>query len=333
MKTTNYLPNNLKLNLFSSMVFLMLCNCKKNNNTTVTPNNTPTYTNNVQVLYFTGLSMKLWKNGTSQTIFTATEDPNNLGDMAIVNNDVHIVAENGREKIGYWKNGIKTAIGTTNSVGLGIAVVANDVYICGKDQGRPASWKNGVRSFLPTTFNGSFGLAYDVAVVNNDVYVVGHEVDNFGNPNAKLWKNGLATNLNTTNTAQSSYARAIQIIGNDVYIAGEINENAVLWKNGQLISQENTPNAVNRVKDLLIVNQDIYLARTAFSNNKGSYDHWKNTAQTDAPNIKSIDSFAIFGNNLYFAGANADNKTTFTQNGKETIVDPMAGRVLKIVVN
>lgn len=310
-----------------------------NTNNNQNPVLTNNYSNNVHVLYSSYIpsqgqtELRLWENGTSQLIRSAQGAVSLPGEMIIINNDTYVASIFSGDKAGYWKNGVVNILSTNPSAAHGIAVSGTDVYVCGKDDSRPAFWKNGVKTYLPTTFNGSFGIAKDIALIGNNIHIVGFEIDNFGQSQAKYWINGIGTNINGVVTNQYSNASKIEIVGSDIYIAGEINDKPFYYKNSQSFSLPSSLTGATRIQDLFVDNQDIYVSRINYSNNIGSYDYWKNSLQIDASNMKNTDSFAKFGNDFYLAGNNTANKVAFTQNGLENVISNYSGLVLKIIVN
>jgi hypothetical protein len=92
-------------------------------------------------------------------------------------------------------------------------------------------WKDGQIVLLTNGENRAY--ASDIAILGNDIYVVGEEYRN-RNPSACYWINGQKISLSDTRSS----AYSIFISGNDVYISGWESRNVntwipCYWKNGQ----------------------------------------------------------------------------------------------------
>jgi hypothetical protein len=85
----------------------------------------------------------------------------------------------------YWKDGHEVILpgdGVLHSVATGIAVSANDVYVCGTYAGRAAYWKNTLPVPLADPVTPSY--ASSITVSSSDVYVAGSF-----DGKATYWKN------------------------------------------------------------------------------------------------------------------------------------------------
>ena len=107
--------------------------------------------------------------------------------------------ENGIPVASYWKNGVPINLSATypdavfyNSVGFGMAMSGNDVYVCGvlyTSKGNiPVYWKNGE----PVILTPGTGQATGIAVVGNNVYVSGVLQSDNGNIMPLSGKMGLS---------------------------------------------------------------------------------------------------------------------------------------------
>jgi hypothetical protein len=112
-------------------------------------------------------------------------------------------------------------------------------------------------------------MANAIAVIGNDVYVVGNTSDG-----ATLWKNGIATAL-TTNPAIPSSANAIIIKSSDVYVAGYIYGIPSYWKNGKVTTLTSTQSMNSNNIGFAIDGNDIYVAG-GFNNATGNFIYWRN---------------------------------------------------------
>lgn len=196
-------------------------------------------------------------------------------------NDVYVLGNFGKTLM-YWKNGIPTQITESKNriIGKAIQVVGDNIYSAADDytvDGYPIAkyWINGEEFVLSAQKSG----VTDMAVFNNDVYVVGYEVDNTGLYIATLWKNGVATHLDSGGNL--SIANAITINNGDVYIAGykaDYNkgdkEIAKYWINGEAV--EITQNTTANAQDIYIKDNKIYTLVNETVNNVVLAKYWEN---------------------------------------------------------
>ncbi|OJW53787.1 MAG: hypothetical protein BGO55_01530 [Sphingobacteriales bacterium 50-39] len=180
--------------------------------------------------YYAGNSVLYWKNDL-RTIVATSSNVVTAVSIAVSGSDVYIAATIGNDTAAYWKNGIRTTLGSHYSYAYGIAVSGGDVYVVGVDNGAPVYWKNGIRVALPYT---KLAACYSIAISGTDVYISG--VDN---GNAVYWKNG------TENSLGEGAANAITTVGKDVYVTGSAYASqanyAGYWKNGNLVSFVGSP--------------------------------------------------------------------------------------------
>ncbi|HQV54535.1 MAG: hypothetical protein IPH34_06345 [Chitinophagaceae bacterium] len=195
------------------------------------------------------------------------------------------------------------------------APVGTNVYMCGYSFNAAANvryacyWKNG--TIVPLTSNTTQGndpSAQDMAVVGNDIYIVGGEKNSSGIYVAKYWKNGVVTNI--TDGTRIGYAYAIEVKGSDVYIAfNEINgvgkEVIKLWKNGVITSITDGSNIAN-CSGIAVSGSDVYIVG---SENNGSINipkYWKNGVAVNIPvtNVQNtfFQDIAVSGNDVYVVG-------------------------------
>ena len=221
----------------------------------------------------------------------------------------------------YWKDGVLnalTASGTFNfALGNSIAVSNNNVYVAGYElfdtnTYKATIWKNGIGTALTNV--QSFAKA--IAVVNDDVYIVGTE-----NYVAKIWKNGVSTVLSATGKPTS-----IMVYNNNVYVGGSEgnagNSAGTIWTNGTptrlygfcfpgACTFDNTI-----INDIFVVDNDVYAVGTSISDS-GIEDNiiWKNGIATQIA-IKPSSIF-IKNNEMYIAGT-VGNTASIWKNGTIT---------------
>lgn len=190
-----------------------------------------------------------------------------VADLFVQGEDVY-TSGNKDNIAAYTKNGVVNVIGTSGSSATNIFVNGNDVYVVGKQGDSPAYWKNGVLNLLDIA-PGFKGMAYDITISNNDVYIAGYQCNfDYTNliTNMLYWKNGVRTTVNSTHDFSFNWLGEISIgvLNNDVYLAvnerdssSAFNGNAYLIKNG---TEETLIDQHSEVHDIFISGSDIYLS-------------------------------------------------------------------------
>lgn len=153
---------------------------------------------------------KYWKNGVATEVNMAS-----VTDMAIVNNDVHLVGYQNNGGAKYWKNGVIVTL--PSSGGSQIARGANsifidgtDIYIGGVDNNKAAYWKNGILNLV----GSDSSVIRSIYVSGSDVYSGGIILNNpgssFSEVTLQVWKN--ATNVPITLESIPTYSAEITSI-------------------------------------------------------------------------------------------------------------------------
>lgn len=226
-------------------------------------------------------------------------------------NDVYILGNQGK-KLMYWKNGIPTQVTEAKFRIIGKAIHALDenIYVAGDDytsEGYPVAkcWINGKEIVL----SEKHSQVRDIAVSQNDVYVVGCEVKENGVTTATLWKNGIVNYLDEN--ALFSIANAITITNGDIYVVGYSNvyenktnyEVAKYWKNGEEI--EITRSNTAYAHDIYIKDNKVYALVNGSLNNKYLAKYWvddKEFILSERSSPTFARSMTISGNDLYVSG-------------------------------
>jgi hypothetical protein len=160
----------------------------------------------------------------------------------------------------YWENGTPISLtdGSHNAYARDIAIVGDDVYVAGDENGVVKYWKNG----NPVTLtNGSYyGSAVGIAISGSDVYILGYDETSItGGLIVKYWKNG--NPIVFSDGTKPIRVTDIAVSGSDVYVAGsEYNgtyDVGKYWKNGNpVLLNGNIPVA----HSIAVVGSDAYVA-------------------------------------------------------------------------
>ena len=176
------------------------------------------------------------------------------------------------------------------------------VYAAGREDYKAKYWKNGNAIALGKGAGSSD--ARGMAIVGEDVHVVGYEVNSTGKYVARYWKNGVATDL--TDGSRNAFANDIFISGNDIYIAGQEMKPgeayvAKYWKNGTPVTlADEAENAI--ATGIAVLGNDIYVIgeRRMASWLTPVTCYWKNGQRTDISNQgASEQDITVSGNDIY----------------------------------
>ena len=184
-----------------------------------------------------------------------------------------------------------------------------DVFVAGhvgdaSGKWRATYWKNGI----PVTLSvpGQDCYAYDMAVVNDDIYVVGDRYLGIYSV-ARWWKNG--TEMPVSDDSHFSTARAIHIVGSDVYIAGnEANSAnksvARYWKNGNPVTISDGTTNIS-LAGIAVNGQDVYaVGNSVHTNGNTVATYWKNgVANQLTTGVSFAWNIFVSGNDVYTAGS------------------------------
>ncbi len=179
------------------------------------------------------------------------------------------------------------------------------VYAAGREDYKAKYWKNGKPVPLGTGSGSSD--ATGMAVVGNDVHVVGYEINANGKYVAKYWKNGVATDL--TDGSRDAFANDVFISGSDIYIAGqemkpgETVYAAKYWKNGVAVTlADDAQNVI--ATGIVVLGSDVYVIGERRMQNwlTPVTCYWKNGQRTDISGqdtTASDQDIIVSGGNIY----------------------------------
>jgi len=191
-----------------------------------------------------------WKNGAKTNLISDISNRWYASDIAVKGDDIYIVggaSESNKQQAVVCKNGTLTLLpflttGAIYSTATALTIVDNNIYISGyENSGTPEStalyWKNGAAIQVAKP-----ALAYDVTVVNNDVYVAGEKLMLLGTypigSYATFWKNGAESFV-----YRNYYSDLQNIVVNqgDIYAIGRAESLNVFYKNGVKQNFSNVP--------------------------------------------------------------------------------------------
>jgi uncharacterized protein YjdB len=239
-----------------------------------------------------------------------------------------------------WENGSPTNLtdGTKAAVAQSIFVTKNgDVYAGGYEAVSPQGgiganaviWKNGNPTYLTnsTNTNGSdMAWVNSIFVLNDDVYAVGYECENFRN-RPMLWKNNEPPKrLDFPASAQTSMAFTVYVTPTgDVHIGGTATiqnvAKPIYWKNDEpykLLAPTTGYDWEGGVRSIFVTEgDDVYMTGylieriNEWQNRMGKAMLWKNGVATElsweGQNVSGTElivgtSVFVLGNDVYVAG-------------------------------
>ncbi|MGB6152637.1 MAG: hypothetical protein WBG48_11650, partial [Pricia sp.] len=134
-----------------------------------------------------------WKNNVL-TVLNSEDYRTRAKEIFVKDGEVHIIGEgyDTYDLAKYWNNNVETDLnsGILSATAEGIYVDDTTVYVAGRDaEDSPVLWKNGVPEFINQSTNEE-GIAIDVTVFENDLYVMAYVEEQNSEPQIKVFKNG-----------------------------------------------------------------------------------------------------------------------------------------------
>jgi len=254
----------------------------------------------------------VWKDA-RMTLLPSSNDYARANSVYVVNDDMYVAGTDGgykNENAVFWKNGVKTTLGTKRSFANAIAVVHNTIYVVGQENYKATLWVNGIATILPTT-NSSDALA--IFIKENKVYIVGNS-DN----KPCLWNNGTVSYLSDN----IGNARAVYVLGKTIYAAGSDFTNSIsqgrLWKNGVSTILAGDNSSFNA----MTIGVKTYLAGSVYNSikNENNAVIWEDGVPKPVSIMNSnFYSIFTFADDIYISGqVTTDIRRAFlTKNGKQ----------------
>jgi hypothetical protein len=266
---------------------------------------------------------KYWKNGVAVELSDGIKN-NYANSIFVSNNDVYVAGYEDSEtlqtgKAKYWKNGMPFYLSGEGSNiysdANGITVSGNDVYVAGimysihKFQDpKPVYWKNG--SVIP--ISEEIGNAYDISVLNNDVYVGGSMIH--GAYRGFYAKNGNIVQLKTV-ADTVSYVYALTTYNGDVYTSGtfwakdgqgQYFNRALYWKNEEAFHTNELLNS-SFAFAIDVLDDNIYIAGRENVGGESIGKYWKNgeniSLENDQVTFRYMEAVEVFRDQVYLGGS------------------------------
>lgn len=235
-----------------------------------------------------------WVNSIRQNLPTYRGYSAIANDIAANANNVYVCGYVGRPADSIftaklWRNGAEEVLeNSTDAIANAIAVTPNsDVYVVGwKKIGNTINavyWKNGQQFIL------GIGVANDIFIDGNNVFIGGHIYNSFGTSRAVYWKNNL---VNIIDDEITSDLVAISFSADAVFTAGRYVNDACYWRNTQRYQVQTSANGTdnNYINGMatygnsaisvgsILVNAEqkayYWINRSKYKLPVGSYDFW-----------------------------------------------------------
>ena len=200
--------------------------------------------------------------------------------------DVFVAGKNDG-KPGYWKNGTWVQLSNSKGTASSIVIKNNDVYIGGSKQ--IGTFTHPVYwkngQEVELAFENYQGIVDGIFVSDDNVYAVGQAYGNNKTAIALYWKNTQPVTL--TDGSHSASATGIYVLDNDVYVCGVSNSKAVYWKNGEEIVLSNGVSA----SSIKVLNGHIYVA--------GWDNQWAKYWDNGIPHVFWVDNDRTYATGIY----------------------------------
>lgn len=222
--------------------------------------------------------------------------------------DIYIVGVDSSQAV-YWKNGVKTVLGTGE--GEGITVNGTSVYVGGMSfKGGPRStevaayWEDGMEHDMTDT---GVAYGYQPVVVGSDVYVPGYVFGPAPQVYPVYWKNGQRITLDPST---QGIATGMAIQGTDIYVIGSVFDGqfdtCLVWKNGLRLTNFYSIET-NPFNQILASGENIYVV--------GQQGYYVNFTQFNqlpgaSQGISTI-AMSIAGSDVYVGGASDSGSSRY----------------------
>ncbi|MBK9329738.1 MAG: hypothetical protein IPM95_10600 [Sphingobacteriales bacterium] len=226
-----------------------------------------------------------WINGIRQNLPTYRGYAAITTDIAAMSNLVYVSGYVARVSDSIytaklWRNGTEEVLAnSTDAVANAVAINAlGDIYVVGwKKIGNTINavyWKNGQQFILGP------GVANDIFIVNNTVYIGGHTYNNFGGQRAAYWKNNLISILEND---LNSDVVAISFSDNVVFAAGRTNNDACYWRDGSRFQVQTSDTYNNSINGMATYGNSAFSAGSILINAEQKAYYWENRSKYILP--------------------------------------------------
>lgn len=256
------------------------------------------------------------------------------------NNNMYIVGRSSvPDRAFMLKNKTETIFSEVGAGATGVALMGEDVYICGyytfSGTHTVALWKNS--TLTPLMSNSeitSESIGNAIAVSGGNVFVGGYIKNTQGIQVACYWKNNQRTDL--SDGLKDAIVYSIFVDGNDVYASGQyssvidnnINLIACYWKNG---IRTNLISSASNANSIFVSNGQIFITGSYFSSSGQTACYWKNGEKFDLNTgtgtaWSNATGVIIADNNIFISGhySNSNNKPIgcYWKNGSRIDLPP-----------
>ena len=233
---------------------------------------------------------KLWKNGKMINLIESDRASYALRIEVVNNRPIILLFEENGAKAGFgsiklWDNGTITEITKIDQEFTPVDFTYHNgkYYIVGfhfsqPQQMTPVLISGNKIEYLPIP-DSLNAMATSLALVNNEIYVLGTETDIVGNSHIVYWKNGDRQRL--TRPEETGMARRINVLGQDIYVGGALKfadnsyEVPTIWKNG-VSKQLSDSDEIGLISDFVFDGEDQHAVGQTTQNSLYKVKYWKN---------------------------------------------------------